>query len=260
MALHDDYLRRTPFELAFPDAGAARALVADIAREAEERGSDPGDPGAFVMLGTVGEFLRRLRGPDASAEAIHDYAALVFHAFHFLEAGSPVTLLGTHAARYLTGGGVGAAAPVLPSAAGYVQLPRNLFWVHPAPEAAAEAVDGLFWTASGGVLHVLLAVGLHEGRPGLGVVPLPEAPLADMEAWLTAPSRPEGEDFATTLPGGEMEGLHSLTTAGEALKLLARIFAYVARFPEALVEGPVPPEGAAPAPSSLPYRKAVLRA
>lgn len=260
MALHDDHLRLTPFELAFPDPAAMRALVRDVAAEAEGRGTDPGDPGAFVMLAAVGGFLRELRGPDAAPEAIHEYAALVFHAFHFVRAGAPALLLGTHAARYLVEADGDDAPPAPPSPAGYVQLPRNLFWVHPSPEAAAEAVDGLFWTVSEGLLHVLLAVGLHEGRPGLGVVPLPAAPLADAPAWRTAGVRPEGEDFATTLPGGEMEGLYSLTTAGEVLKLLARLFAYVAGFPEAVVDGPAAAEGATPSPSSLPYRKVVLRA
>lgn len=260
MALHDDYLRRTPFELTFPDGEAASAVLDDIAGEAQARGTDPGDPGAFVMLGAVGELLRELRGPDTSGDAIHEYAALVFHAFHLRRAGGAVHLLTTHVARFLVEGSVSGAAPAPPTDAGYVQLPRNLFWVHTSPAGPAEAVDGFFWTVAGGALHVLLAVGLVEGRPGFGVVPLPQAPLADAAAWLDAAGREEGGDFTTTLPGGELEGLYSLATAGEVFKLVGRVFAYLARFPEAVVEGGAGPAGASPAPSGLPYRRVVLHA
>jgi hypothetical protein len=136
-------------------------------------------------------------------------------------------------------------------------------------------VDGFFWTAAtDGTLHLLLAVGIREGRPGLAVVPVAEAPLSEAASWLAARVRAEGEDFRTTLPGGELEGLYSLTAAGEALKLAARLFAYEHAVPAA-VEKHMPPsdghdgaerhaegEGAdgGPEPSRLPYRKVVLRA
>jgi len=46
--------------------------------------------------------------------------------------------------------------------------------------------------------------------------------------------RQAGPDFETTLPGGELEGLYSLETAGEALKLVARLFQYLSEVPAAL--------------------------
>jgi hypothetical protein len=86
-----------------------------------------------------------------------------------------------------------------------------------------------------------------------------------------------GEDFGTTLPGGELDGLYSLTASGEVLKLAARLFAYERAVPGA-VEKHLPPsdghavtedggadegngkgEGRGPEPSRLPYRKVVLR-
>jgi hypothetical protein len=257
MSFHDDYARVTPFELAFPDREAATTLMEEVRVEAEARASDPGDPGAFVMLGTVGEFLRELREPAAPADAVHQYAALVFHAYHFLAAGAPVFLVGTHVARYLVDEGLDGPAPPVPAPAGYVQLPRHLFWLQTTADGPAEAVDGLFWTVAQGRFHALLAVGLREGRPGLSVVPLPEAPVADMGGWSRARIREDGPDFSTTLPGGEMDGLLSLVSAGEVLKLAARLFSYLARFPGAVTEG-TPGAGAAPVPSSLRYSRVDL--
>lgn len=290
MSLHDAYARRTPFELAFPDEEALDDFVRSVEAEAEMHGVDASNRVAFSMLGAAGAAVRRMQGPDAPAEAIQDYLALLYHLYHFVRHGRPLHLVGVHVARFLVEGSPGGpggedttevAEP--PARAGYVQLPRHLFWIG-GGEQTAEAVDGFFWTvAEDGVLHLLLATGMREGRPGLAVVPLPEAPWSEAGAWMEARVRPEGKDFRTTLPGGELEGLYSLTAAGEVLKLAARLFAYEAMAPES-VEKHMPPSdghgrpaagaagagsdavaGAAqpddgPAPSRLPYRKVVLRA
>ncbi len=160
-----------------------------------------------------------------------------------MRAGRPVHLVDVHVARFLVGGPPTAeAVGDPPTPAGYAQLPRHLFWVGGGGgDDAAEPVDGFFWTVSGdGTLHLLLATGIREGRPGLGVVPLPEAPWAEADTWMAASVREAGDDFATTLPGGELEGLYSLTAAGEVLKLAARLFAYERAVPEA-VEKHLPP-------------------
>jgi hypothetical protein len=267
MALHDSYARVTPFELTFSDPARAGELAEAVLEEAEARGVPADDPGAFINLGTVGSFLRELRAADAPPEAIHDYGLLVYHAVHFQEAGRPLLLVSTHVARYLTGGSMGDEAPPLPAPAGYVQLPRHLFWVGGGDGGPAEAVDGFFWTLDGrGILRVLLATGLRDDRPGLAAVSVPEAPWADAGSWLDADVRGEGrQDFATTLPGGELEGLYSFTAAGEVLKLAARVFAYVHRHPGAVEDADGTSLSAAdrapgePAPTSLPYRKVVLQ-
>lgn len=284
MSFHDAYARTTPLEMAFPDEAAARAALARIADEAEARGADTGDLGAFAMLVSVTSVLRDLGGPGASQEAILQHASLLFHAYHALRAGTPVQLVSTRAARLLTEdaaweqgpvvegglpGAPGGAFPLPPAPAGYVQLPRHLFWIHPEASGPAEAVDGFFWTwaqaGSAGVdegggegnLHLLLASGIHEGRPGLTVAPLPAAPVAEAGAWITARCRSAGEDFANTLPGGELGALLAFTTAGEVFKLAARLFAHLARTPGAATpgladEGPGRlPRDASPAPSRL---------
>jgi len=265
MRFHDEYARLTPFELTFPDREVAAGLVTDVREEAGTRGADVQDWGAFNMLASVAGFLQRLREPDAPPEAFTDYGALVYHAFHFLAAQTPVLVVTTHAARYLVDGGPVTDRVEVPTPAGYAQLPRHLFWIQSGREGdPAEAVDGFFWfLGEDGVLRLLLAVGMREGRPGLGVVRMPDVPFAEAPSWLHADVRSEGRDFATTLPGGDMEGLYSFTMSGEVLKLAARLFAYVSVVPEALAEAAAgdvePPEGQ-PAPSSLPFRRVLLHA
>lgn len=281
MSLHDAYARRTPFELAFPDREAAEAFVREVGEEAERRGLDPADQAAFSMLESVGASLRRLRGAEAPPAAARDYTALLYHAFHFAHAGRPLHLVDVHASRYLVERTESEGVPELPVRAGYAQLPRHLFWVGGEGDARAEPVDGFFWTmSSDGAIHLLLATGMREDRPGLAVVPLPGAPWSEAATWLDTHVREEGEDFATTLPGGELDGLYSLTAAGEVLKLAARLFAYEHAVPDSVHKCTPPTNGAGrggregsaagqtevggresaggPAPSRLPYRKIVL--
>ena len=263
MSLHDAYARRTPFELAFPDAGAVDDFVRAVSAEAGAREVDASDRMSFALLGSVGATVRTLQGPEAPSEALHDYIALLYHVYHFVRQGRPLHLVDVHVARLLVDGPPAGAAGEPPAPAGYAQLPRHLFWVGGGDEPA-EPVDGFFWTlARDGTFHLLLAIGMREGRPGLTVVPLPEAPWSDAHAWTEASVREGGGDFRTNLPGGELEGLYSLTAAGEALKLAARLFAYERAVPAA-VEKHMPPsdgggEGDGPAPSRLPYRKVVPR-
>jgi len=259
MAFHDAYARVTPLELAFPVLEVARAWADEVFREAREVGADPFDPGAFMMLGSVRSRLRELSGPEVSSEALLEYVTLAFHVCQFQRAGCPLYLVDKRAARWLTRAERVEGSPVPPLPAGYIQLPRNLFWLHDEPPGPAEAVDGLFWTASGGgLLHVLLATGMRDGRPGLGVSPLPAAPLTDARTWLATTVREGGADFSSTLPGGEMEELYSFTTAGEVLKLAARLFAYTDAHPEAVVPGEAPRPDAVPAPSALAYSRITL--
>ena len=258
MIFHDQYARLTPFEMAFPEGRDLEELAEEVKREAQARGGELQDRGAFMMLTSVASRVRTLQGSEETPEGFVEYGALLYHAFHFQEAGHPLFLLGTHAARYLVGGGPAAERVEAPSPSGYVQLPRNLFWIPGVREAdAAEPVDGFFWhQGSDGVLRLLVAAGIREGRPGMRGVPIPEAPLEDAPGWLDAAMRPEGADFATTLPGGEMEGLYSLLSAGEVLKLAARLFVYLARVPECLeagVPGAASPGGGAP--SALPFTR-----
>ncbi|MCG6987479.1 MAG: hypothetical protein LJF06_04795 [Gemmatimonadetes bacterium] len=269
MALHDAFLRRTPFELAFPDADAAAEFTSVVASAAEGAGVDPVDRRAFVTLEAVGSFLRRIQpgGTErVGPQATYDYALLLYHAFHFARSGARPLLVSEETARALVEGeGVGGdpadqasgnGVLEVPARAGYAQLPRNLFWIRPSPDEPAEAVDGFFWClGEADMLHVLLTAGLRDDRPGLAVVPVPEAPWADAADWLDTPIRSRGPDFATTLPGGELEELYSFVAAGEVLKLVARLFAHVRAEPGTPVDGPARPDPSEPTPSTLPYER-----
>lgn len=272
--------RLTPYELAVPGRRFVEERFPEVRDEVEEGGSDSTDPRSFINLGAVGRILQEVRGEQDDPELIQQHGYLIFHAYHFWRAGEPLYLLEPGVARLLVEGEPEEAeAPRPPSAAGYLQLPRHLFWSWPDPgdeEAPAEPLDGIFWTtATGGMIWTLAALGVRADRPGLSVFPLPAVPLAEAASWVRARVREEGEDFASTLPGAELDQLYSVETAGEVFKLMGRAFWYVETFPEA-VEGPLDPppaeeaEGPAPegeeespagrvVPSRLRFRRVTLQ-
>jgi hypothetical protein len=259
MSLHDAYARTTPVELLFPDAEEAASLSSRIAEEAAGRGTDDGDPDAFLTMGVVTDFVRGIEGAEAPADAIHRYGALVFHAVHFTRAGGPLYLLTTHAARYLVEGSAG-DDPSPSSTAGYLQLPQHLFWLQEG-STVPESVDGVFWTVCGDRLHAMLVASVRSDRTGLRVIPLPAAPLGEAPAWLDVDARGDGSDFANTMPGAELDALYALETSGEVFKLLARVFAYLRAVPGAAVPGECGPDAGAdgaPTPSRLPCTRVIL--
>lgn len=271
MSLHDQYARLTPFEIAFPDRTVLAALSDRVAHETGERGADDTLLEAFITTAAVGELVRQLQGPDVPPEAGYPFAVLVYQCVHFLRAGSPLYLASTGLVRRLaqpdaTGEWTGAAArqpsaTVQPPApAGYLQLPQHLVWTEAGSSGRGtpESVDGIFWTVSrSGTLNALSVTGLLPDRPGFGALPLPSAPLADAGAWLEARVRGSGDDFASRLPGGELDELYSVEAAGEVLKLLARFFAFVQAEPGRLEERDPVPAGA-PRPSDLRYTRVSL--
>jgi len=256
MSLHDEYARLTPFELTFPTSDEAESFFRQVAEEAEARGAQTEDLQQFLMLGSVGAFVRDLRGADGPPVTVPEYGALAFHAFHFARAGRRLDLVSTAAARYLVGDTPLQEAPQAPGPAGYVQLPQHLFWTSVTPGDPPQSVDGLFWTlGADGLLYVLLALALRPDR-GLLVVPLPEAPWADRGTWSAGAMREDGDDFSSSLPGADLDNLYSFESVGEVLKLLARVFAHL----EAHSGAVRPPATAdvSPAPSSLPFFRAEL--
>jgi len=268
MPLHDEYARLTPFEIAFPDLEEAEPSFQQVVEEAEARGVPPGDLSRFIMLGSVAALVKSLRGPEGPTEVAHEYAALAFHAFHFAGAGHRIDLVSTAVARQLAGDSLvwappavsGEVSPATPGSAalhepgqevpsgrgqaGYVQFPQHLFWMDVSPGDPPQSVDGFFWTlGANGVLYVLLALGLSGDR-GMVVVPLPEAPWADRADWLHQAMREDGADFASSLPGAELDDLYAFESAGEVLKLLARLFAHLDEMPATAMG--VHPSGSSP--------------
>lgn len=237
MSLHDAYARLTPHELGFPDEGALRALAAAVAEEAPRRNLDASELDSFMRLESVGAFLEELRAEGSEPETLLPFAALLFHALHFLGAGRPLFLSSTACARELVAAAP-AGEPEPPARAGYLQLPQHMFWMTSGENAPPESLDGFFWSVSDARrLHVLAVTGLRPERPGFGAVPLAPAPLADAPRWLSSTARPADADFRSSLPGAELDGLVQVETTGEVLKLLARFFARAASLEVGRAEG-----------------------
>lgn len=255
MSLHDEYARVTTFELAYPDRERFEALVAAVAREGAHRGMDPTDPDVFAALEAVGSFLAAHHGEDVPRVELIQHGVLLFHAAHFAGAECPLYLLDRETTRQLVRTAP-STDPTPPAHAGYLQLPQHLFWTGGAEGGAPESVDGLFWTMSrSGRLHVLVVVGVRPDRPGFGAVSLPDAPVAHAADWMHASVRETGDDYASRLPGAQLDELYSIEAAGEVLKLLARFFAH-ATATGGVREAAAPiPDGAGPQPSSLPYTR-----
>jgi hypothetical protein len=265
MPVHDSFARRTPFELLMPREDFAEEWFPKIREEAKERGGTLDDPEAFLLLGEAAMALREIRGEDDPPELMQQYGALLFHAFHFYEAGKPLFLLDTDVLRLVTkkGPAQGEWDPSLPGKAGYLQLPHHLFWTVGDEDEPPESLDGLFWSSSDGEnVTLLIVMGIRKDRPGLAVVPLPTLPLTAAAPWASMAARVQGEDFESSLPGAELEGLYSVASGAEALKLAMRIFWYLDSFPGSVADGGGG-EGEAgdlegPQPSALPYRRVIL--
>lgn len=226
MSVHDTYARLTPYELSFPSLDVARGHFSAIRSEAEDRGVDAVDPAVFLLLTSTSQALHEIRGAHDDPGLLHQYGLLVYHAFHFFEAGERLYFLRLMALRHLLEDQsiAGSWSLVLEPAAGYVQLPQHLVWVRPEAESPPESLDGFFWARSGADrFAVLLALGMRTDRPGLSVVPLSDLPLAEAQDWTRMRMREDGIDFSSTLPGSEMEGLYELCSCGEALKLVVRV-------------------------------------
>jgi hypothetical protein len=233
----------TPYEIAFGEVGFEDRVFTRILAEAEEHGEDPAVRERFAFLSLAGDAARDMVPPEAGAEAMEEYRALLYHALNFWRFGRRTYVLEPALARYLV-----EAAPVLdgwalklPSPSLYVQLPPKLFWASIATDVPPEPVDGFFATVADGrdpmggayqELNVLMVLGLRRGRAGFSVIAFDTEVGPGIPAtWTDAPGREGAKDFENILPGGEIAGLYSILTTTEALKLLARSMWYVANHP-----------------------------
>jgi len=221
--------RDTPFDLAFPDPKRNHESFAAIREEAEHRKVDLSDAGAFLLLAQVGREVQEMAGEEEeelpASQRVRSFGPLLFHAFHFDASGRSV--LGVESADLAQlrdpEGASSDGSAELPSGSGYLQLPLRRVWVRPeGGEGPAEDVDGIFWVCpadEGRDLHLLVISGIRADRPGFSVLPLPPISRLEAIAWRDRQARTEGQDFQSTLPGGELGGLLSLETPGEVVKL-----------------------------------------
>jgi hypothetical protein len=243
--------RRTPYELVFTSGAFESEVFPRIRAEAEAEDVDTQRRERFEFLTTAADIIRQVVPEDAPPEALEQYRAILFHAFHFWRGGRRLYVLEPPVARYLV-----EASPMMrdwdftmPAPSLYLQLPPQLFWGSISPDSTPEPVDGFFVTASEAedplgksyaVLDILVVLGIRRSRAGFSVIPLvTELGPGIPAAWLEEEPR-EGGDFSTVLPGGELAGLYSILTAGEVLKLVARALWYADRFDESLVEVSAP--------------------
>lgn len=213
--------REHPFDLIFSDDLESR--FDDITAEAEDRVVDVHDRDRFSMLVAVGELLRTLLPEDAPADAFLQVAGLVFYSYHFRVHGKQSLDISEPVLRELlsTGFVAGPTATTPPAPAGYVTLPRNRVWSRITEDAHAEALDGFFFCGP----DVLFVLGIMPGRPGLSIMEVPAEPETEEQtSFAELQARPDGEDFANVLPGGELQGHFAITNNMEALKLVARCF------------------------------------
>ena len=227
--------RETPYDVVFRRGRIDfEERFDEVRAEAEQRGVVVDDPERFVMLGTVGALLREMVLDEEAADdagelwqalppqAIAQAGALLYHAYRFRAAGAHVLAIDEDTARALAAGTAsGSAQATLPDA-GYVQVPRNLFWARADEDSPAEPLDGFFW-ATGRRFDLLLALGVRPRRPGFTAIPIGvplDAPDA-LARWADTHARDAGDDFANILPGGDIGRLFGLTSAAEALRLAA---------------------------------------
>jgi hypothetical protein len=235
-----DESRPTPYALVFGAPAFDETRFELIREQAEERVAVTALD--LFMLPAAGTLLGELLPAEADAEGhqqlVAQMSALMFHAFRFWQHGRVVYELTETAARALVTPDAiaGDWRFRTPAPAGYVQLPRNLFWARVTEDAAPEPVDGFFWSAptpaEGGTverLDLLLTLGVRRGRPGLSLVDAAIESGESLEKWADVEARPGGVDFGNILPGGELQGYHSLTTLSEALKLAMRCFWRIGR-------------------------------
>lgn len=238
--------RLTPYEIVFMEGDFESRVFPRIAREAAEEGVATLHREKFDFLSTVGEVIREVTPEDAPPEALDQYRALLFQAYHHWSEGRRLFVLDTAAARYLV-----ESAPALaewsfapPARSVYLQLPGNLFWSSISPEDPPEPVDGFFVTSSEAedaqgreflTVDMLAVLGIRRARAGFSVIPVEMETGEGLPAPWEAPPRGEG-DFANAMPGGEIAGLYSILTTPEVLKLVTRAFWYITSFPESLVE------------------------
>jgi hypothetical protein len=202
-------------------AALGEARFAEIRAALAAAHTDAGDRDAFLLDAAVGRVLRTLVPPEAPAEAVTSYAALLHALYQLWAAGMPRRSVVRERLEALL-----AAPPrstAAPGAAIYLRLPERMVWAEPAPGAAHEPIDGLIVLPHRDRMSAIALLGVRPGREGFttaeATAPLPPAPLAP-RADGTAP-------FATTLPAGERMGFRSVTSALELIWLALLAWAAV---------------------------------
>jgi hypothetical protein len=198
--------RIAPFDLVFGELAEERFPAL---RESLAAGQvDAADRDAFVLDRAVTEFLRDLVPEDAPPEALHEFIAVLQHAYLFWA--------GDRRTRVITQTDLPPAVPTAgppdrPTA--YVQLPSHLYWGQLEPGAPHEPLDGFFIFPSGDGIRALAIFGLHPERPGFSVAEASGRPAA------LGPRADGSAPYAPSMEGGAAAGLRSVAGPDELLAL-----------------------------------------
>lgn len=240
----------TPYELVFDSPGFEDDRFPGIQAESESRGVPTEVPERFLLLGTVGSLLQEILPDGADTAEFSRHGALLYQAYHYWRHGKADYEISEGDARTLI-----TDPPATedwdiepPGRAGYVELPRHLFWARIEDDATPEPLAGFFWTVAdptdsvpshGGRLQLLLALGLFPGRPGFSTIALDlrldllrSAPASELAG------DPDRKDFENILPGGELQDWYGLLTDLEAMKLVSRSFGLLERLGTRAEPGP----------------------
>ncbi len=175
--------------------------------------TDASDRDAFLLTAAVGRLLRELVPPDAPAEAVTSYAALLHALYLHWAHGRPLRRAERERLRALLAAPPSAPAPE-PGAC-YVQLPERVVWAAPVARAAHEPMDGFFLTVTPERVRVLAVLGARPEREGFTTI--------EAEAPVPVPPTPARDDgtapFASVLPAGKRMGFVSVTSAAELVWL-----------------------------------------
>jgi len=203
-------LRPAPLSLVFSRFIATTFPA--IQKAIAERGMDPTDRDAFLLIPEAIELMRELRPEEGIGEGMDYLVALGHHAYLAWDAGSltvPLAAAQIEALLEVTGPEV----PALVDApkAYYAQFLEHQIWARVTEGEIAEPLDGCFvHFTPAGALRVLGIFGLRPERFGFTAV----------EAIGSRPdglARPDGTPlFASTLGAGR---LYSITGGEELLEL-----------------------------------------
>lgn len=244
--------RLTPYELVFGEAAFEERLFPAIEQEAREHDVDPALREQFGFLPAAMDLVRRMVPEEATPEVITQSRDLLYQAYNFRRAGRVVLACDTPVVRYLVEAGPSLRdwEFSLPAPSVYLQLPAHLFWASVSVEEPPEPVDGIFLTAVSADdplgppyrrVNALMVLGMRPDRAGFSVASFDTEVGPGIPAdWMAAEGREGGADFENVLPGGEISGLYSISTAAEAFKLIGSLAWYVDRHPGAVdVAAPV---------------------
>ncbi|KPK82577.1 MAG: hypothetical protein AMS25_01580 [Gemmatimonas sp. SM23_52] len=232
MAAEASLGRYTPYELMFGAERLAEHELPAIAEEARRRGITLSRRDHFAGSEGVGRLLRRLVPETLEPTALESYLDILFHCYHFWDAGCPLYAFAADVVRDLVAiaPDLGSWNPRAPHPSLYVELPRNLFWAAVTEGEPPEPVEGLFVRLGPDQpptgVDLLIALGMRPDRPGFSVA----AFTASLEQ--TAELKEPGA-FESEIPGADLAGIYSLQRPSEALLLTLRLLWYLDVYPDA---------------------------